>query len=428
MSNLFVPVVMSSKAAVCKYALCKHGEWHARRADCGFAHRLSELELSSRYECYLSDQSGGGGGHAGVDIFYGQQYSANQLMRIFSYICQSLQYNHHLPDWVRLFLWCYEIFPQEHFADDSFEAVFKEGLSHVVSVCLPGRVTADSIMSHAIVRGGGLGLRLDCHEVKGSILDRLQERWRSGTWWSVYRSCVHGPLTPGMLYVLLDDKDHGGCRVVLLVPLLSRRLNFAEMFWCAAEHVAHFSWVELFDMPRTGSSPLCHRLRLGSQHRIVIYYAWDQHCTSVAWLISGMQGFGFVHIPGDMWPLQCSVRYVGFVGALGAVLANFSSRALERTSFHFVTTVKDPVTEVFNGVCTGDPDVLYECSRDMVLRLGERAVVHHHHEFDSDFCWAAGLRMCEAVAVAATKEGALVLNHLPRRARAAIWKRKRKLS
>ena len=97
-----------------KYALCKHGSSHSRRS-CGFAHSLEELELADQPLCHGLDSSSARYGRSGVDLFYGQCYSASQLLRVLMYVTQASQ----LPLWARMVLWYYRILPASAFALDS---------------------------------------------------------------------------------------------------------------------------------------------------------------------------------------------------------------------------------------------------------------------------------------------------------------------
>ena len=68
-----------------RYALCKHGPRHKRV--CGFAHQLAEVAIPRKANRILwQDQLPAAQGHAGIDYFMGQQYSASQWERVLQYL------------------------------------------------------------------------------------------------------------------------------------------------------------------------------------------------------------------------------------------------------------------------------------------------------------------------------------------------------
>ena len=68
-----------------RYALCKHGPRHKRV--CGFAHQLAEVAIPRKANRILwQDQLPAAQGHAGIDYFMGQQYSAGQWERVLQYL------------------------------------------------------------------------------------------------------------------------------------------------------------------------------------------------------------------------------------------------------------------------------------------------------------------------------------------------------
>ena len=103
-----------------RYSLCKHGPvWqgigrtcNGPCKDCKFAQSLRELEYADKASCYLPDQSGIKGGVCGVDRFFGQKYSAAQLVRLFSFIAHeydSWQSRSQFPPWGGMLLWWHGI-------------------------------------------------------------------------------------------------------------------------------------------------------------------------------------------------------------------------------------------------------------------------------------------------------------------------------
>ena len=99
-----------------RYSLCKRGPVQQGMGrtcngpckNCSFAHSLQELECADNAPCYWPDQSGIKGGAAGVDRFFGQKYSAAQLVRLFSFIAHEhdwWQYEDDSPKWVSMLLW-----------------------------------------------------------------------------------------------------------------------------------------------------------------------------------------------------------------------------------------------------------------------------------------------------------------------------------
>ena len=116
-----------------KYALCKHGRRHGDSwpSTCGFAHSLDELRYADNRWCYGLDSSSHRCGQSGVDIFYGQSYSAGQLLRVLVYMCEEDQ----LPRWARMVLWYYRILPASAFACDG-DFGWPLEVSSVAMLCL----------------------------------------------------------------------------------------------------------------------------------------------------------------------------------------------------------------------------------------------------------------------------------------------------
>ena len=83
-----------------KYAVCKHGQGH--NAKCGFAHSLAEIGMpfkmrQAMWYCRANESRG----HAGIDMFFGQQYTAAQHDRVLQMInSEGLA---RIPKWARMF-------------------------------------------------------------------------------------------------------------------------------------------------------------------------------------------------------------------------------------------------------------------------------------------------------------------------------------
>ena len=105
---------------------------------CGFAHSLQELELVDKPSCYGIDSSCHRCGKSDVDFFYGQCYSASQLLRVLMYVTQAS----HLPSWARMVLWYYRILPPSAFALD-FDFVWPVAVAYVAHICLHSDVSSD---------------------------------------------------------------------------------------------------------------------------------------------------------------------------------------------------------------------------------------------------------------------------------------------
>lgn len=98
------------------YACCKHGPCH-RMAECGFAHELKEVAMPRNVSKKLwLDTTENVGGHAGIDMFFGQEYTSFQLERIMTlYVNESFA---DLPAWVRQLVWFLGLRSDDHFVCD----------------------------------------------------------------------------------------------------------------------------------------------------------------------------------------------------------------------------------------------------------------------------------------------------------------------
>ena len=112
-----------------KYALCRHGPLHQHR-DCNFAHSLSELEFATGYWCFCQDSSASKEGKAGVDMFYGQVYPAEQLFRVMKFMCHCPL----VPSWARMVLWYYQILPEAAFVWCGLQ-ILQDILPDISTIC-----------------------------------------------------------------------------------------------------------------------------------------------------------------------------------------------------------------------------------------------------------------------------------------------------
>ena len=117
-----------------KYACCKHGPDHLLRMPrCGFAHRLTEVQLPDRINSRMwYDLTHMRPGPAGIDFFLGQDLTAEQLDRICSLVTnEGLD---HAPVWCRLLFWFRgHGYPGDYCLDSDFgwqETVFEEHCQH----------------------------------------------------------------------------------------------------------------------------------------------------------------------------------------------------------------------------------------------------------------------------------------------------------
>ena len=96
---------MAVPYAPAKYACCKHGPHHLLSSpDCTFAHRLHELELPARIGPQLwNDRSHEPSGPSGIDIFVGQEYTVEQVDRIYCMIAN--EGPERIPEWARQLTW-----------------------------------------------------------------------------------------------------------------------------------------------------------------------------------------------------------------------------------------------------------------------------------------------------------------------------------
>ena len=96
---------VSMRPSQVKYALCQHGPMHlGRMPGCGFAHFLDELDLPASIPgCRWIDRSLEPGGHSGIDMFFGQQYTAEQTLRLCAAITNEGRGG--IPSWARQYAW-----------------------------------------------------------------------------------------------------------------------------------------------------------------------------------------------------------------------------------------------------------------------------------------------------------------------------------
>ena len=94
---------------------------------CGFCHDLHELDLPVRTHRYLwVDTTSIRGGHAGIDVFLGQEYAPCQLERILVYVANEST-PAALPPWARILAW----YPEDYFlydADFGFHDSFRDAV------------------------------------------------------------------------------------------------------------------------------------------------------------------------------------------------------------------------------------------------------------------------------------------------------------
>ena len=105
-----------------RYACCKHGPGHLRiRPRCGYGHRLNELRVPESISPRMwKDRTREPHGHAGIDWFFGQPYSPEQMERIVTLMAN--EDPDVWPCWVRMLASFLELMPARRFvSDDNFD-------------------------------------------------------------------------------------------------------------------------------------------------------------------------------------------------------------------------------------------------------------------------------------------------------------------
>lgn len=418
-----------------KYALCKHGCRHASSRRCGFAHVLEELGLEAPYRCYSvkADASFVSGGPAGVDFFYGQVHCASQLLRIFSYICE--EYERGLPDWARFLLWWYSILSDSCFASDDFENVLRGGLCRVVAVLFQRYTRPSDVLDDVAVGGGHLPLA--SQKDGSSIVDAVVHRSSTRKMYFIYVAVKEYEAPPwrsksrlhrfslGSRFLCLDVK-HGrdrtlGSALVYLVPWRGKSWNFCAGGWMESDYVAiTHDWIYLYGgITHSRVEPeVFLPLTVGSARELKVFFNVSADGFSAAWLVTGRQRFGYVHIP-EFLLTDTSMLYLAIIGAMYAVELLGDLMGVESCTFVSFECLDshDLVAALFDSsyVVSAGTDPLYRIARAIVGNLQEKVRVDFicYSRCGDGPCLKPALQMCEAVAEAASSDGILVLEYLP---------------
>ena len=391
-----------------KYALCKHGTSHSRRS-CGFAHSLAELELADQPLCYGIDSSSAPYGRSGVDLFYGQSYSASQLLRVLMYVTQASQ----LPLWGRMVLWYYRILPISAFALD-FDFSWPSSVSQVADLCLHTDVSSEDargLCDYAwpeAYLAADFCARMIARLESEQVLPVLNLRDLRSQVFHPHALLHFRGRSPGNWYVVpceeLGDSEAAfqfdpRYEISYGDPIYVHQLGGPRGF-------GHQLW------------PLPHFVGQG-----VVYMAWSEDVTSAAWIHAGEGVGGYFHVPDpDCIRLhgggaavsaeehrRCYLR-AGLVAALACAAGAPGDRIVLVTRQGIATDAENDIS-AFSVL--GDP--LLEMGCRLVHELSERGpydriTVSNPHDVGRQH--EAGLRMCEAVCATAVSEGVLELGHL----------------
>ena len=156
--------------AMLRYACCKHGPAH-RMPGCGFAHVLSEVDPpSSIQRKFWKDTTHIPGGHAAIDMFFGQTYTVGQLGRILNLVYNEPMES--LPPWAKQLVWFLRLRPAEYFLrDDDFG--------------LPSRIRLLAIEQQPEETGYPFDLQMDSEGV--SLFTRMDARMSTAFDATMYR-------------------------------------------------------------------------------------------------------------------------------------------------------------------------------------------------------------------------------------------------
>ena len=405
-----------------KYALCKHGSSHDRRS-CGFAHSLAELELADQPLCYGIDSSSARYGRSGVDLFYGQSYSASQLLRVFMYITQSSE----LPNWAHMVLWYYHILPISAFAMQ-YDFSWVSSVGQVAEICFRMDVSSEDARGLCDYEG------LESH-LSDEFCARMIARLESEQVLPVLNLRDLGSLVLHP-HALLHVRGWSPSNW-LVVPC--EELGDAEaVFFIDPKHVISYGdpiYVHQLGGPRGFGHQLWSLPHFVGQG--VVYMAWSEDVTSAAWIHAGEGVGGYFHVSDPDSILftavsseehrRCYLR-AGFVAALACAAEAPGDRVILVTRHGIATDAENDIS-AFS--VSGDP--LLEMGCRLVHDLTERGhydriVISDPH--DAGRQHEAGLRMCEAVCATAVRDGVLELGYLPAQMRALFdpGRRKRRRS